>query len=184
MRIRVKSIVLALAVICLATAAAEAQQKTDSNDTSLGDVARQLKAQKAKAGKPAMVITNDNIPAVKPGEELNSTKAKSPADSTPDAEGSAKHDESYFRSRLSSLQNKLETDKRELEVMQQKLDQNQMQYYPDPNKSLMQQYTRDDINKRRAEVDAKQQQIADDQKAIDDLHEQLRHEGGDPSWLR
>ena len=48
----------------------------------------------------------------------------------------------------------------------------------------MQQYSRDDIDKLTADIDAKKQQIADDEKAIDDLHDQLRHEGGDPGWLR
>jgi hypothetical protein len=50
--------------------------------------------------------------------------------------------------------------------------------------SLLQQYSRDDINKFTTDIDAKKQQIADDEKAIEDLRDQLRHEGGDPSWLR
>jgi hypothetical protein len=69
-------------------------------------------------------------------------------------------------------------------VLQQKLGQNQVQYYNDPNKSLQQQYSRDDINKLTTDIDAKKQQVADDNKAIDDLRDQLRHEGGDPGWLR
>ena len=69
-------------------------------------------------------------------------------------------------------------------MLQQKLGQNQTQYYPDPNKTLQQEYSREDINKLTADIDAKKQQIADDEKAIEDLHDQLRHEGGDPSWLR
>jgi flagellar biosynthesis chaperone FliJ len=48
----------------------------------------------------------------------------------------------------------------------------------------MQQYTRSDINQLNQDIDAKKQQIADDEKAIEDLHDQLRHEGGDPGWLR
>ena len=92
--------------------------------------------------------------------------------------------ENYRRSRLSKLQDRLDTDKRELDVLQQKLGQNQMQFYNDPNKSLQQEYSRGDINKLTAEIDAKKQQIADDEKAIDDLRDQLRHEGGDPGWLR
>jgi len=59
-----------------------------------------------------------------------------------------------------------------------------MQYYNDPSKSLMQQYSREDINKLTSDIDAKKQEIADDNKAIDDLHDQLRHDGGDPGWLR
>jgi predicted RNase H-like nuclease (RuvC/YqgF family) len=110
----------------------------------------------------------------------------SSADSAPEGSGgpAQAHDEKYFRSRLSKLQDQLDTHKRELEVLQEKLGQNQMQYYPDPNKALHQQYSRDDINKLTADTDAKKQQVADDEKAIEDLRDQLRHEGGDPSWLR
>jgi len=68
--------------------------------------------------------------------------------------------------------------------LQQKLGQNQNQYYADPNKSLLQQYSRNDINKFTDEIDAKKQQVADDENAIDNLRDQLRHEGGDPGWLR
>jgi hypothetical protein len=85
---------------------------------------------------------------------------------------------------MSELQANLDLHKRELSVLQQKLNLNQMQYYNDPQKALEQQYSRDDINKRTAAVDAKKQQIADDEKAIEDLRDQLRRESGDPSWLR
>jgi hypothetical protein len=158
--------------------------QTDANDTSLGDIARQLKAQKADEHKPAREITNDDIAS--PKEDASSSKGKSSADSAPEGSGgpAQAHDEKYFRSRLSKLQDQLDTHKRELEVLQEKLGQNQMQYYPDPNKALQQQYSRDDINKLRADIDAKKQQVADDEKAIEDLRDQLRHEGGDPSWLR
>ena len=111
---------------------------------------------------------------------------KSPASSAPEgsAEHAKAHDAEYFRSQLSSLQGRLDTDKRELNVLQQKLGQNQMQFYNDPNKSLLQQYSRDDIDKLTADIDAKKQKVADDEKAIEDLHDQLRREGGDPGWLR
>jgi SMC interacting uncharacterized protein involved in chromosome segregation len=85
---------------------------------------------------------------------------------------------------MSTLQGQLDTHKRELDVLQQKVGQNNMQYYPNPQDSLMQQYTRDDINKLNSDIAAKKKQIDDDQKAIDDLHDQLRQEGGDPAWLR
>lgn len=138
--------------------------------------------------KPVVVITNDNIPSDKnAGSEVTpAPKEKSSTDSTPEASGepAQAHDEKYYRSRLSKLQDQLDIHKRELDVLQQKLGQNQVQYYPNPQDSLMQQYTRGDIDKLTADIDAKKQQVADDQKAIDDLHDQLRNEGGDPGWLR
>lgn len=185
MRIRV--LALAAVFACLAEVSGHAQQQADANGVSLGDIARQLKAQKAKEPKPVMVITNDNLPGSKEGSGFDATaKGKSSANAAPAGaeELAPAHDEMYFRSHLSSLQSQLDTHKRELDVLQQKLGQNQMQYYPNPQDSLMQQYSRSDINKLTADIDAKKQQIADDEKAIDDLHEQLRREGGDPSWLR
>lgn len=184
MRKRLELVVMGFALAGLATALCFAQQKPETNDSSLGDIARQLNAQKAKTAKPAKVITNDSIPALKDGDGIGTDpkeKASTPAEPAGSTQG---HDEKYFRSRLSSLQNQLDTHKRELEVLQQKLGQNNMQYYPDPNKSLQQQYSREDINKLTADINAKKQQVADDEKAIDDLHEQLRHENGDPGWLR
>jgi hypothetical protein len=69
-------------------------------------------------------------------------------------------------------------------VLQQKSAQNDMQYYPDPNKTLRQEFTRSDINKLNDQAEKKKQEIAADEKALDDLRDQLRREGGDPGWLR
>jgi len=188
MKIRVKCFVLGFVLVCLAAALGYAQQKTDTNDTSLGDIARKLKAQKAKDAKPIKVITNDTLPAAKDGDSgfTTSTPAK-PSTGAPPAGSETStpaHDEKYYRAQMSKLQDQLETHKRELSVLEQKLGQNNVQYYSDPNKGLQQTYSRDDINKNQADVDAKKQQVADDEKAIEDLHDQLRREGGDPGWLR
>jgi parvulin-like peptidyl-prolyl isomerase len=188
MKIRVKFFVLGLVFVCLGAAVGYAQQKTDANDTSLGDIARKLKAQKAKETKPVKVITNDTLPAAKDGDSGFSVSAPAKPSTDAPSEGpgtpAAGHDEKYYRSRMSKLQDQLDTHKRELDVLQQKLGQNNVQYYSDPNKGLQQGYSRDDINKLTADIDAKKQQIADDEKAIEDLHDQLRREGGDASWLR
>jgi uncharacterized protein with LGFP repeats len=85
---------------------------------------------------------------------------------------------------MRELQAQLDLHKRQLQVLQQKESQNQMQFYPDPNKTLIQEYTRSDINKEINEIDKKKQQIADDERAIEDLRDQLRREGGEPGWLR
>ena len=187
MRIRLGILSLGLVVVAFLGVSSFAQQSSGANDTSLGDIARQLRAQKAKETKPVLVITNDNIDSSKEAESgfRAFSSQKGATESAPKDSGAAQvHDEKYFRSRLSGLQDQLETHKRELAVLQGKLGQNQMQYYPDPNKALMQQYSRSDIDKLTAEIDAKKQQIADDEKAIGDLHDELRRDGGDPGWLR
>lgn len=177
-------------------------QTHESTQTpSLGELARQLKAQRAKSRPAARVFTNDNLLARPPEENLTPAAgtseapggqkeaAKAEREQGAGAASSAKpsegaHDEKYFRARMKDLQDTLDLHRRELAVLQQKLGQNQMQYYPDPNKTLMQQYSRADIKKLNDDIDKKQQQIADDEKAIDDLRDQLRREGGDPAWLR
>jgi hypothetical protein len=205
MKTDVKMCVLICAVVCLATGLGRGQQP-GASDNSLGDLARKVRAEKSKEAKPAKVITNDNIlspgpesgvpvPATtadqnpsekkpeKPGGEAV-TESKETGDIHPTPDAGQVHDEKYYRARMSELQASLDLHKRELSVLEQKLDLNQTQYYNDPQKALEQQYSRDDINKRTQDIDAKKQQIADDEKAIDDLRDQLNRESGDPGWLR
>jgi uncharacterized coiled-coil protein SlyX len=85
---------------------------------------------------------------------------------------------------MSELRAQLDLHQRQLNVLQQKLGQSQTQFYADPNKTLQQEYSRSDITKLNQDIQKKQQEIADDQKAMDDLRDQLRREGGDPGWLR
>lgn len=185
MRTFLKVSIVGWGLVCLTAAMGSAQQTTSAPDTSLGDIARQLRAQRAKEAKaPVKVITNDDIVIMDEKSGFGaSTELKAPTNA-PAAGESGAHDKAYFQSHMAALQSKLDTHQRELDVLQQKLGQNQTQYYPNPQDSLMQQYTRTDIDKLTADIDAKKQQIADDQKAMDDLREQLRREGGDPGWLR
>lgn len=184
----VKSIILALALVSQAALSGYGQEKTDTNSNSLGDIARHLKADKAKEPRPAKVFTNDNLAGSEKDVSTFGAISKEDKAAAPAPDGSETkaphHDEQYYRSQMSTLKGRLETHQRELDVLQQKLGQNQMQFYNDPNKSLQQQYSREDINKLTTDIDAKKQQVADDNKAIDDLRDQLRHEGGDPGWLR
>ncbi len=176
-----------------------AQQKTDSGSSSntstststvapastpsLGDLARKMKADKPKDSKPAKVFTNDNIPKGHDAEVSSGSGGSDSASAGTSTTGTP-HDEKYYRAEMSKLQGQLDTDQRELDVLQQKLGQNNVQYYSNPQQELQQEYSRSDINKLNSDIAAKKDQIAKDQQAIDDLHEQLRREGGDPGWLR
>jgi hypothetical protein len=199
-------------VLGLGTGIATAQNST--NSVPLGDLARQLKAQRAKSEKKSKVFTNDDLATLPPsGERSAASPAKSssttakeakpgekPATKTsgneagkesakaPQAEtGEQTHGQEYYREHMSKLQDRLQIDQRELSVLEQKLGQNQMQYYPDPNKGLLQESgptAMSDIHKLQDQIDKKKAEIAADQEAIDDLREQLRREGGDAGWLR
>jgi len=199
-------------VLGLGTGIASAQNSTSS--VPLGDLARQLKAQRAKSGEKPKVITNDDLATRSPsGEQSAASPAKASSKTTEEAKSGEKpaketsgneagkesakapsaetgeqpHGEKYYRERMSKLQDRLDIDQRELTVLEQKLSQNQIQYYPDPNKGLLQESgptALSDIHKLQDQIDAKKAQIAADQDAIDDLREQLRREGGDAGWLR
>ncbi len=191
-----KSCTLLSVFLALGVSVGHAQQSTTA--PSLGDLARKLRAQHAQEKEKPKVFTNDNLPA-RPAEQPLSvaagmsekTEASKPGEkpaaesaSKPEEEEPQVHNEKYYRAQMSKLQSRLSLHRRELEVLQQKLGQNEMQYYPDPQKTLDQQYTRGDINKLQQDIDKKKQQVADDEQAIEDLREQLRREGGDPGWLR
>jgi hypothetical protein len=166
---------------------------------SLGDFARQQKAQREKtAKKPAKEFSNDNLPA-RPaaagltvaaemsaeGEEK--TTEASEASEAATTESAPAHDEKYYREEMSKLRARLEMHRRQLSVVEQKLSQGDMQYYADPQKTLEQSSTPSfysDVNKLRDEIAKRQQDVADDERAMEDLRDQLRREGAPPGWLR
>jgi hypothetical protein len=190
--------------LVLGTGIAPAQNSTSS--VPLGDLARQLKAQRAKSEGKSKVFTNDDLatlsasplkpsttnnetkPGEKPAKETSGKEAeKESAKAAPAKTDEETHGEKYYRDRMSKLQGRLEIDQRELNVLQQKLGQNQMMYYPDPNKGLLQESgptAMSDVYKLQDEIAKKKAEIAADQSAIEDLREQLRREGADAGWLR
>jgi hypothetical protein len=187
--------------IALGLAAAQglAQQATTTSTPSLGELARQLRAQKEKtAQKPAKVFTNDDLspkPAVEPAKAAASSPATTPeqkestaaASTTEEKPSEGPHDEAYYRKRGKELQDQLDLHQRELAVLEQKAGDQKTMFSTDPNKMLQQSSTpayAADAKKLQDEITKKKEQIADDQRALDDLREQLRHEGGDPGWLR
>lgn len=164
-----------------------AKPQQASATPSLGDYARKLKAERAKEGeKPPKLFTNDNIPRAGSLSEVGSTP-QSAASATAQGEGKAAggaHDEKYYRETMKELQSQKAIHQRELAVLEQKLNLNETQYYADPNKTLLQEFTRSDISKKQADIEKKKQQIADDDKAISDLEAQCQREGCPPGWLR
>jgi len=202
------SVLMALLLAVVAAGASLAQTpRPASTGPSLGDMARQLKEQRAKAFvKPRTVFTNDNLPKRPPGEGPTAATGISTTATTTESTSAATEalkagtksqasvsgseeirDEKYYRRKMKDIQARLNIHQRELSVLEQKLSQNQVQYYSDPQKTLTQESTPafySDVHKRRSDVENKKQQIADDQKAVDDLQDQLRRDGGNPGWLR
>jgi hypothetical protein len=168
-------------------------QTEDVGAVPLGTLARQLRANRSDTAKKVVkLFTNDNLPPRPPGEGLSAASGMSssptePAPTQPATGAAAKKTatgEAYFRERKSAIAAQLETHRRELAVLEQKLALGGMQFYADPNQTLQQEYSRSDINKLSDDIAKKKQQIADDEKALDDLRDELRRAGGDPGWLR
>jgi hypothetical protein len=68
--------------------------------------------------------------------------------------------------------------------MQRELDKDQVQYYNDPQKALMQQHDRSDINDKTSKIDAKKKEIETLKQQLSDLEDDLRKAGGDSGWAR
>ena len=205
-------------ILGLGAGIALAQQDSSSSE-SLGDLARQIKAQRAKSREKSKVYTNDDLEALPslPGQSMappvtpsttseeaqpgaEAKPAEQPGNEKTGKEGDKEsmkapvgqiaeepHGEKYFRREMSKLDDRLETDQRELDVLQQKLGQNQMMYYPNPNRGLYEESgptAMSDVHALQDQVEKKKKDIEKDEEAIENLQEQLRREGGDPGWLR
>ncbi len=192
LKIRVASLVL-LAACTGVCALAQDPQATDP----VAEAARQARAQEKKEGKPKKVYTNDDsifkssTPAPPPADAAtgapntaaNADKDKAKDDKDKDAENDPKS-EAYWRKRFAAQRSKIANAEKELDVLQRELDKDQLQYYPDPQKALMQGYTRSDINDRQAKIDAKKKEIDSLNQGLSDLEDDLRKAGGDPGWAR
>jgi len=153
---------------------------------SLAEAARKAREQK-KDSKPVKVFTNDNLPT---SGGISTVGAEAPAAASDSGSSDAKEakgsggDEKTWRDKFAALRHKLEQDQADVDVMQRELGVLDVQYYNDPVKAMQQGLTRDDINKKTADIEAKKQAIQADQQAIDDAEEDLRKAGGDPGWSR
>jgi cytoskeletal protein RodZ len=168
-------------------AAPPATAPSSSQTDSLADAARKARERK-KDSKPEKVFTNENIPTTGGISTVGSAPAAAEPGAAADAGAmSAKgsgNDEKAWRDKFAQLRTKLAQDKADLDVMQRELGVLDVQYYNDPVKAMQQGLTREDINKKTADIDAKKQAIVADQQAIDDAEDDLRKAGGDPGWSR
>jgi predicted RNase H-like nuclease (RuvC/YqgF family) len=184
------------ALLAMAAFTAPAQQ--DSTQPSTGDpvadAARKARAEQKTAPKPKKVFTNDDIPSAvpppppaatdataKPGAQAQA--ADQSAQKSMDPEDDPKQ-EAYWRKRSRSLRTKLATAEKELDVLQRELSKDELQYYPDPQKALQQQYSRSDINEKSAKVSAKKSEVETLKQQVADLEDAVRKAGGDPGWVR
>ena len=185
------------ALLGFASFSAPAQQAPSSTGDPVADAARKARSEQKTAPKPKKVFTNDDIPSA---PAPAATPAAAPADAAGKPDGKAQVDDksgkkeldpeddpkqaAYWQKRSRTLRNKLSTAEQELDVLQRELSKDELQYYPDPQKAMQQQYNRSDINEKRARVDAKKSEVESLKQQVSDLEDNVRKAGGDPGWVR
>jgi chromosome segregation ATPase len=180
-----------LALAGFAGLATQAQQSPDPQSSDpVADAARKARAEKQAAAKPKKVYTDDdfaskkNVPATPAASTAGDQASATDATAATDAALNDPKSEAYWRKRFRTVREKLDNSEKELDVLQRELNKDQVQYYSDPQKALMQQYDRKDINDKTAKVDAKKKEIEDLKKQLSDMEDELRKAGGDPGWAR
>jgi chromosome segregation ATPase len=174
----------------------EGQQQTGD---PVADAARKARQQQKDAAKPKKVYTDDDVkPATHSSERGAATGqagqgaggAQAAPGKKPGAEASGEGDsgkndpETTWRKRFADQRGKIATAEKELDILQRESDKAQVQYYADPQKALMEQNTRKDIDDKNAKIEQKKQEIANLKQQLDDMEAELRKSGGDPGWAR
>ena len=186
----------ALSAVALAGVPLLARQQQDSSQQSTGDAvadaARKAREQKKKeTAKPKRVYTDEDVnhitweaPAAtgttEPGAERSAkTNSAQPAQAAGKPEDSA---EVLWRKRFKEAYANLARAEKELDVLQREDNKAQVQYYPDPQKALTEQYSRKEINEKDTKIAAKKLEVAHLKQQISDMQDELRKSGGDPGW--
>jgi chromosome segregation ATPase len=170
-----------------------AQQQTSD---PVAEAARKAREQQKVAPKPKKVYTDDDVkPAASSSESGASTgtaasgsqgtaEKKQGAANGEDKTKGSESAETKWRKRFADQRDKIATAEKELDILQRESDKSQTQYYSDPQKALMEQNSRKDINDKDAKINAKKQEIANLKQQFADMEDQLRKSGGDPGWAR
>jgi hypothetical protein len=189
-----------VAALCLAGLAANARQQSSSQQQTgdpVADAARKAREQKKNAAKPKKVYTDDDVSKAAPtATSAPDNSSGAPAGGAAAAGGSGTaggggaagqdnpNGEKAWRKRFQEQRDKIAKVQRELDVLQREEVKAQVEYYPDPQKTLMEQNTRKEINTKKAKIDAKQAELDQLKQGLIDLEDQLRKAGGDPGWAR
>lgn len=156
---------------------------------SLGEIARQQRAERSqsKTGK-APLYTNDNLPTSDEGLSVlgpSTLKSGEEQAGAPAAQSASEAKEIvYLRRELSRAREHLNLHQRELAVLQQQISQSKMQWYPNPNQTLMQEYSRGNISSLAGKIQEKHQQISEDQREIQALNDQLQRDQARFGWVK
>jgi chromosome segregation ATPase len=189
-----------LPTLCLAAMPVLAQQQDPGQQPSgdpVADAARKSREQQKKEAKPKKVYTEDDLSRGKgnaSAQSATSTGQQNPQGALDNGQAAAtgadsataedKNDEKKWRKRFQAVRDKIAQSEKELDLLQREWDKAQVQYYPDPQKALMEQNGRKEINEKTAKIDGKKKEIDQLKQNLSDLEDDLRKAGGDPGWAR
>jgi hypothetical protein len=174
-----------------------ARQDQSSTGDPVADAARRAREQKKLAPKPKKVFTDEDI-APKPAVDVPAPREAPPnadksdgavaAGTTAKSGASEKKEdtssEAFWRKRFATQRKRIADAEEELGVLVREAEKADLQYYPDPQKAMQEQYTRQEINEKNEKIAAKKKEVADLKQQLGDLEDQLRSAGGDPGWAR
>ena len=197
-------VVPAMGLVGLSAAARPQDSSQQQSGDAVADAARKAREAKKDAPKPKKVITDDDLKTSGPRSDVapasapvDATGATTPAGQA--AGGSAKageaaktgeepkedpNSEKAWRARFRDAHDKIAKAEKELDILGRELEKAQVAYYPDPQKAMKQQNSRDDIKEKQEKIDAKKRELDQLRQGLDDMESQLRKSGGDPGWAR
>ncbi|MDQ1410341.1 MAG: hypothetical protein QOJ41_2076 [Acidobacteriaceae bacterium] len=189
---------LSFAILCSPFILAARQQDTSQlTGDPVADAARRAREAKQTTPKPRKVYTDDDMSKPRPtapaapsasGDSSTTKESTAPiagssAKTTTPADQDAKA-EVEWRKRFKEQRENITRAEKELDILQRETQKDQIQYYPDPQKAMTEQYTRKDINEKDAKIAAKRKEIDALKQGLADLEDALRKSGGDPGWAR
>src|SRR5260370_553467 len=183
--------------LCVAGLSAAAQQTGDP----VADAARKAREMKKNdAAKPKKVYTDDDLQGSVPAPAAGPTRAAAndsgtEAAKTAQVAGDAAkggdatktedpNSEAAWRKRFQAQREKIAKVEKEIDILGRELEKAQLEYYPDPQKALREQFDRADINKKTAKIDSKRQELDQLRQGLDDLEDQLGKPGGGTGGAR
>jgi chromosome segregation ATPase len=190
------STLMALPAVAFAGIPLLAQQQQDASQQSTGDpvadAARKAREQKKKeTAKPKRVYTDEDVnhltweAPVATGTAQAGTEGDAKANGAqagPEAGKPEESAETKWRKRFKEAYANLARAEKELDVLQREDNKAQLQYYPDPQKALKEQYSRKEINEKDTKIAAKKKEIEQLKQQISDMQDELRKSGGDSGW--
>jgi chromosome segregation ATPase len=195
--VRLLATLLFLSGLSGIAALAQQDQTQPATGDPVADAARKARQEKKSAPKPKKVFTDDDVarkPAVAEAP-ASTNQTTTPSGETPAStaqagsqDSSAKNEdpnsEAQWRKRFAAQRKKIAIAEEELNVLQREAEKADVQYYPDPQKALKEQLTRNEINEKNDKIAAKKKEIADLKQQLSDMEDEVRRTGGDLGWTR